>query len=304
MGAAAEENRGETAMKVLLGDYPNTRPLKSGAVRIPQLDLEFADVKLPHSAFKRVVRDLEFDIAELAIVTYLQAKAYGKPLVLIPAVVMGQMPHPCLVFNADRGRIAPSDLPGLRVGVRAYSVTTVAWVRGILANEYGVDLDRIRWITFEDPHVAEYKDPPTAERAPAGKKLVDMLLAGELDAAIVAPRDLTDARLQSVIPDAKAAAGAWCRKRGVLPINHMVVATEKILGTAASGVGLFYQGLIESREAAVAAEATGLEMVRFGVETLRPSLQIIIDYAAQQRLIPRALAVDDLFDGVTRRFGA
>ena len=299
----ANKNAQAAGLKVLLGDYPNTRPLKSGAARMPGLDLQFADVKLPHSAFKRVVRDLEFDIAELAIVTYLQAKAYGKPLVLVPAVVMGQMPHPCMVFNAERGRIAPSDLAGLRVGVRAYSVTTVTWVRGILANDYGVDLDRVRWITFEDPHVAEYRDPPTTTRAPVGMKIVDMLLAGELDAAIVSPRDLTDSRLQSVIPDAKAAAKAWCERYGVMPINHMVVATEKIIGTHRHDVERFYQLLLESKRAAIEQGAGGLEMVRFGAETLRPSLQIIIDYCMQQRLLPRALTVDELFNDVTRAFG-
>jgi len=297
------ENAQAAGLKVLLGDYPNTRPLKSGAVRMPGLDLQFADVRLPHSAFKRVVRDLEFDIAELAIVTYLQAKAYGKPLVLIPAVVMGQMPHPCLVFNGERGRIAPADLAGLRVGVRAYSVTTVTWVRGILANDYGVDLDRVRWITFEDPHVAEYRDPPTATRAPAGKNVVDMLLAGELDAAIVAPRDLTDSRLQSVIPDAKAAAQAWCERYDVLPINHMMVATENATKTMEDGVSQLFAALVESKQAAIAEGASGLQMVRFGVEKLRPSLQIIIDYCVEQRLVPRALTVDELFDDVTRVLG-
>jgi len=297
------DNAQAARLKVLLGDYPNTQGLKRASIQLPGLDLQFADVKLPHSAFKRVVRDAEFDIAELAIVTYLQAKAYGKPLVLIPAVVMGQMPHPCLVFNGERRRIAPSDLAGLRVGVRAYSVTTVTWVRGILANEYGVDLDRVRWITFEDPHVPEYRDPPTATRAPAGKKIVDMLLAGELDAAIVSPRDLTDPRLQSVIPDARAAAEAWCRQRGVLPINHMMVTTEKQSQTNGDSVRRFYRALVESRDAALAAGATGLQMVRFGVETLRPSLQIIIDYCVQQNLVPRVLTVDELFDDVTRTLG-
>src|ERR1044072_1477653 len=98
--------------------------------RSPELAFDFADVKLPNTAFKEVVRHLKYDVAELAIVTYLQAKAHGKPLTLLPAVIVGALPHPFLVYNAERAPIAPADLPGRRVGIRAYSVTTAAWIRG------------------------------------------------------------------------------------------------------------------------------------------------------------------------------
>src|SRR5262249_24575901 len=145
--------------------------------------------------------NLKYDAAELAIVTYLQAKAHGKPLVLLPAVVVGALPHPFLVYNSERGAIKPADLAGRRVGIRAYSVTTAAWIRGILQNDHGVDLGSIEWVTFEDPHVAEYGDPPTAVRAPAGNSLVQMLLNGEIAAGVVGGPDLKDARLCPVIPN-------------------------------------------------------------------------------------------------------
>ena len=118
-------------LKTLLGDYPNTLALKNGDVRSPNIVFDFADVKVPNTAFKDVVRHFKYDVAELAIVTYLQARAHGKPLVLLPAVVVGSMPHPFLVYNAERGRISPADLNGKRVGIRAYSVTTAAWMRGV-----------------------------------------------------------------------------------------------------------------------------------------------------------------------------
>jgi hypothetical protein len=165
-------------LRTLLGDYPNTLSLKSGEIRPSGFVFDFADVKVPNTAFKDVVRHLKYDVAELAIVTYLQARAHGKPLALLPAVVVGTMPHPFLVYNAERDRISPADLKHRRVGIRAYSVTTATWVRGILQNDHAVDLDSIKWVTFEDPHVAEYQDPATAERAPAGKQLVKMLLGG------------------------------------------------------------------------------------------------------------------------------
>ncbi|MGQ0651749.1 MAG: hypothetical protein ACT4P4_05700, partial [Betaproteobacteria bacterium] len=162
-------------MKALLGDYPVTKQFKA------QSTLEFADVKVPNTAFKRVVRDLEFDVAELAIVTFLLAKAHGKPLRLLPAVLTARFQHPLLV--SAKG-LKPKDLEGKKVGQRSYSVTTAAWIRGILAQEYGVDLGRIEWVTFEEPHVAEFRDPPNVTRAAAGKDVTQMLLAGELDAAI------------------------------------------------------------------------------------------------------------------------
>jgi 4,5-dihydroxyphthalate decarboxylase len=135
------------ALRALLGNYPVTRALRRGDVTSSVVRLEFADVTSASSAFKRVVRNLEFDVAELAIVTFLLAKAHGKPLVLLPAVVLGRFQHPYLVYNRERGHLTPGDLTGRRVGIRSYSVTTVTWLRGILADDWGVDLDRITWIT-------------------------------------------------------------------------------------------------------------------------------------------------------------
>ena len=153
-------------LKTLLGDYPVSRALKEGRVKSATLEFEFADVKVPHTAFKRVVRDLEFDVAEIAIVTFLMAKSHGKPLRLLPAVMFGRFQHQYLVSTKN---LSPKDLQDKRVAIRSSSVTTVAWIRGMLADDYGVDLAKVKWVTFEDAHVAEYRDPPGTERAPAGK---------------------------------------------------------------------------------------------------------------------------------------
>ncbi|HWO41096.1 MAG TPA: hypothetical protein VNO43_04765 [Candidatus Eisenbacteria bacterium] len=286
------------ALKTLLGDYPNTLALKKGEIRSPELVFDFADVKVPSTAFKDVVRHSKYDVAELAIVTYLQARTHGKPLALIPLVVLGMLPHPFLVCNAERGRLGPADLIGRRVGIRAYSVTTAAWMRGILQNDYGVDIDRIKWVTFEDPHVAEYRDPPTAERAAEGKQLARMLLDGELDAGLVGAADLKDPRLQPVIPDPDGAAKAWCRRHGIFPINHMLVVRQSLANSNPSAVKEIFGLLRESKRAAPAGSA--LDGIRFGVENIRPSLELIIHYSAQQGLIPKRFEVDELFDALTR----
>jgi 4,5-dihydroxyphthalate decarboxylase len=208
-------------LRGLLADYPVKLPLKRGEVRSPRIAFDFADVKVASSAFKRVVRDLEFDFAELAIVTYLIAKAHGKPFVLLPAVMVGRFQHQYIVYNAERGTLSPRDLAGKRIGIRSYSVTTVTWVRGILTNDYGLDLDSVKWVTFEEPHVAEFRDPPNVQRAAEGKDLTSMLLAGEIDAAIVGDRVPQDARIKTLIPDPEAAAKAWQKKvRGAADQSH------------------------------------------------------------------------------------
>lgn len=287
------------ALKALLGDYPNTKALKSGEVRSSSVVFDFADVKVPNTAFKDVVRHLKYDVAELAIVTFLQAKANGKPLVLLPAVVVGALPHPFLVYNADRGRISPADLNGKRVGIRAYSVTTAAWVRGVLQNDHGVDLDGIKWVTFEDPHVAEYSDPPTAVRAPAGRTIVQMLLDGEIDAGVVGGPDLKDSRLQPVIANPNDAAQAWCKKHNALPINHMLVVTESLAKASPSAVKEIFRMVRESKLAMPSAE-TWLDPLQFGLANIRRSLELIIRYSTQQGLISQRIPVDDLFNDMTR----
>jgi 4,5-dihydroxyphthalate decarboxylase len=260
--------------------------VKTGAVASPAVALEFADVPVPHTAFKRVVRDLEFDVAELALVTFLVAKAFGKPLALLPAVVTARFQHPLLVYDAGRGPLAPGDLAGRRVGLRSYAVTTATWIRAILADDHGVDLDRVRWVTFEDGHVAEYRDPPSAERAPAGRDMVAMLLAGELDAAIVGAPP-TDPRLVPLIPDPDAAARAWRRRTGAIQVNHMVVVQDGVAADAAREV---YAMLVASRRA-----AGDPEMNPFGVEENRRNLEVAIDCVYRQGLIPRRFSVEELF---------
>ena len=169
-----------------------------------------------HTAFKPMVREHAYDASEMALVTYLQAKAYNKGLKLLPATMLARFQHGTVLYNSERGTLAPKDLAGKRIGVRSYSQTTGVWMRGILQNDYGVDLSGVQWVTFEDGHVAEAKDPPGVIRS-KGKDITEMLLDGELDAAIYGAAMPKDARLKSVIadPDGEAGPGTpstiWCR---------------------------------------------------------------------------------------------
>jgi 4,5-dihydroxyphthalate decarboxylase len=287
-------------LSALLGEYPGTRALRRGELSSPGVQLDLADVRPVSSAFKRVVRSLEFDVAELAIVTFLLARAHGKPLVLLPAVVLGRFQHPYLVYNRDRGPLAPGDLAGRRVGIRSYSVTTVTWIRSILAEDWGVDLDRIRWVTFEEPHVAEFRDPPNVERAAPGKDLVGMLLAGEIDAAVVGERVQPDPRVVPLIPDPDAAARSWQARHGAVQINHMVTVRPSLSEARPDAVREVYRLLAESKRRAGPPPPGEPDTTPFGLEANRRNLEVAIDCVHRQRLIPRRFAVDELFDDVTR----
>jgi 4,5-dihydroxyphthalate decarboxylase len=270
-------------LNTLMGDYAVTKQFKTHTDKFA-----FAEVKgSPAQAFKRVVRNLEFDVAEMAIMTHLIAKAHGKPYRLLPFVVLARFQHPFLVYNARRGVLTPEQLHGKRVGVRSYSVTTGAWIRGILAEDHGVDISKIQWVTFEEAHVAEFRDPPNVQRAPAGKEIMAMLRAGELDAAIVGAIPKEE-HIKPVIADPEAAGKRWAEKRGAIQLNHLVVVKNSVSrGTAEEVYGL----LVESKKA-----AGDPPMLPHGLEANRRNLEVAIDCAYKQGMISRRFIVDELFE--------
>jgi 4,5-dihydroxyphthalate decarboxylase len=288
-------------LRSLLGTYAGTEALKGGRVRSPLITFDFADVKTVNKEFKPMVRDLKYDFGELAINTYLQAFEHRKPYVLLPATVMGRNQHHTIFYNADRGALAPQDLNGKRIGVRAYTVTTGVWVRGFLAHDYGVNLESLTWVTFEDPHLAEYREPANVVRATAGKDLKQMLLDGEVDAAILG--DVAEeGPLRHLVPGHAAVAQRWAHARGGIPINHMVVVRQSIADSRPDVVREIYRVLEESR--AAASLPTGLDdPLRFGVAATRESLEHMIDYSFEQQLISRRPTVDELLADATRILG-
>ncbi len=282
-------------LRVAIGDYPHTLPLKRGEITSPLLNVEYIDVKPMHLAAKPMVREHAYDIGEVALVTVLQAKAYNKGLRLLPAAMLSRFQHHTCLYNSARGELRPADLAGKRIGVRSYSQTTGVYIRGIIENDYGVDRGGVQWVTFEDGHVAEAKDPDDVIRAPAGKDITQMLIDGELDAAIYGAAMPNDPRLKSVIPDPEAAALAWYGKHHVVPVNHMVVTTDEFMQAQPQAVAEFYRLLEEGKKVAGLPKAGEIDTVKFGREENRPCLEMLISYAVQQNLIPRKLTVDELW---------
>ena len=283
-----------TTLRICLGDYPHTLPLKRGEIFSATLKLDFAEVKAMHTAFKPMVREHAYDASELALTTYFQAKAYNKGLTLLPAAMLSRFQHHTMLYNSARGTLAPKDLAGKRIGVRSYSQTTGVWIRGILENDYGVDLSGVQWVTFEDGHVAEAKDPAGAVRAEPGQDITAMLLAGDLDAAIYGAAMPKDPQLKSVVANPDADAKAWYAKHGLVPVNHMVVVTDELKRANPAAVAELYR-LLEAGKKAAGVPAGGIDTAPFGKEANRPCLELLISYAVQQGLLARPLSIDELW---------
>ncbi len=282
-----------TTLRIAIGDYPHTLPLKRGEIASSWLKLDFIEVKPMHTAFKPMVREHAYDASEMALVTAIQAKAYNKGLTLLPAAMLSRFQHGTVLYNSARGKLTPADLPGKRIGVRSYSQTTGVWIRGILENDYGVDLSGVQWVTFEDGHVAEAKEPPGVIRAEHGADITQMLIDGELDAAIYGAAMPNDPRLKSLIPDPDGAARDWYAKHRLVPVNHMVVVTDELARAKPQAVAELYRLLEAGKKAA--RQPGPLDTAPFGKEANRPALELLISYAVQQKLIPRKLSADELW---------
>jgi 4,5-dihydroxyphthalate decarboxylase len=285
-------------LKTLIGTYPHTAPLKSGALRSDRFDLAFTEIVPVWDGFDGMIREDKYDLSEMAVVTWLIARAHGKKLALLPAAMIGRFQHPFAIYNGDKGTLTPADLNGKRVGVRAMTTTTGVWLRGILANDYGVDLDSIDWVTFEEAHVAEYHD--TSRRAPPGRKSVDMLLDGELDAVL--GESSSDPRIRNLFGDPRAEAKRWHAKHKVVPINHLMVMRSADVRADPDTVREVWRLLSEGKRAA--GTPADPDPVPFGIDANRRSLELIAEYAFQLKLIPRRVSADEMFAETAALVGA
>ena len=286
-------------LRALLGDYPNTHALRRGQLTSPLAPLEFADIPVPNKAFKRVVRDVEFDVAEIALMTFLMARSRGVPLKLLPVVVFSRNPLPHLICNLERRRLSPDDLPRCRIGVRSYMTTTAIWIRALLKSQFAARLDTVEWVTFEESHVAGVPEPPGVRRIAPSADLLTMLRDGAIDAAIVDPIP-ADVRFGSVVPDPEAAFVAWCRQHGARPLNHLLVVRESIAADAPLMRELF-RLFRESRE--LAGATVDHVSTPLGLTANRKNLEVAIAVADAEGLLARPLTVDDLVTEVIASLG-
>jgi 4,5-dihydroxyphthalate decarboxylase len=289
---------GKVALETNLADYAITKALKSGTVPSDLVEFQFLGTKIANQGFKPMVREGKFDAGELAIVTFLQAKAWGKPLVLLPAVMMGRFQHNCLSYDNTRWKLAPKDIEGKHVGVRAWSQTTGVWIRGVLQHEYGVDLSKVRWSTYEDPHVAEYQDPAFLSRfEPNGRTMEQLCYDDRMFDAIVNPPAPNEPRASTLIPNPDEAALEWHRKTGAVSVNHLFTISEEV-AKRPDVVREIWRMLCETKKA-MPAPANGIDTHPFGLKANRKNLELIIEFSWEQKMLPRKMSVDECFNDLT-----
>jgi 4,5-dihydroxyphthalate decarboxylase len=292
---------GPVTLRTNLADSPSAKAVKAGEVSSPLVNFDFCGPQTANQGFKPMVREGKFDAGELAIVTYMQALDYGKPLVLLPAVMVGRFQHQFFVCRKEKSPMDPKTLEGKCVAVRSYTQTTGVWVRGILQDEYGVDLSKLNWLCWDDPHLAEYADPSDlVERAPPGyKSLNEVALAGEADAVIPAADLLANPEMRTVIQNPDETGRKWGEKYGCGHVNHFFAVHSALPKERPDVVKEIFRILKESKARAGLPKAGEIDQLPFGVENCRKSIELIARYAYEQKIVKKLYRIEDLFDEVT-----
>jgi len=309
-------------LKTVTRTQGNNRALKDGTVKPRTFQFDFLEVDPLIDAFRRMVRQLEFDITEMAITTYICARAHGKRMTALPIFIVRAFHHGAILYNTKAGIQKPKDLEGRRVGVnRGYTVTTGVWARGVLQQEHSVDLGKITWVLSGDEHVAEYRPPSNVVPIEKGKKMADMLASGELAAAIGIEVDHPD--VKPLIPNALEAGLTALRNRGHYPINHTVVVKDDLLeahpdlapevfNAFAEAKRLYVQrlksGEIEKPTAVDEVHRRVMEItgdpLPYGIAPNRKVLEELIQHALAQGIITRPVTLEELFARITHSLTA
>ncbi|MCC1494541.1 hypothetical protein [Cognatishimia sp. F0-27] len=278
------------ALTIAMGKSPIARAFLDGHAQ--GLGLAPVDVSPIHRAFRPMVEDCAFDIAELAIVTAIQAVEAGRAIIPLPLTIAARFQHKCTVQNARFSQLSPKDLEGKRVAVRAYSQTTGAWARTILDTEYGVDTRKITWVTHEGPHVRGAPEPDNVLRDPDATPTYELLRDGLVDAAIFGNDMPGEDWVCPVIPDPDAAAQQSLRRTGVVQINHVLAVTAKCAATAPDRVRTVAEGLMSAK---AELDIDGPDLLPMGADALRGSVDVLLGSIHRQGLTRRAMRFDDVF---------
>jgi 4,5-dihydroxyphthalate decarboxylase len=309
----SELNKSELKLKTVTRTQGNNQAIKDGTVKPKTFAFAFEEVEPLIAAFRRMVRDNAFDICEMAITTYICARAHGKPMTAIPVFLVRAFHHGAILVNAKAGIRAPKDLEGKKIGVnRGYTVTTGVWARGVLQDEHGVDLSKITWVLSGDEHVAEYRAPKNVVPIAPDKKMADMLVSGELAAAIGV--DIEHADIKPLIPNALDAGLAALKSRGHYPINHLVVIKDELLAKypdlAADAFNAFAEAkrlYVERLKAGKIDQPTGVDKLHqrvmeiigdplpYGIAPNRRVIEELIKHALAQGIITKPVTADELF---------
>jgi 4,5-dihydroxyphthalate decarboxylase len=330
---AAARGASRPRLKIAIASYGHTRAIKDGSIPIEGVDADFVEVVPIIQAFRRMVRDVEFDVCEMAPTTYMIARALGAPYIALPIFLMRRFHHGGFVVRPEAGIRNPKDLEGKKVGVRAYSVTTGVWTRGIFMNEYDLDSSKVTWVVDDEEHVTSLELPPNVMHAPEGKSLQSMMASGEIQAGFTGPAGVGRAgppisnwdmnaptggatgTYPELIADVENVEADWYRRTGIYPIHGLIVVKDEVIAK--------HPWLARAMmDAFTAAKLPYLEQLRLGVGDApedkryrgffslmndplpygmaanRPSIDALVTYALQQKLIPSRPELDRVFVNV------
>ena len=312
-------------LKLAVSEQPHTKRLIDGSIPIEGVDAEFVVVKPQIAAFRRMVRDLEFDVCELASTTYIIARAYNSPLVALPIFTARRFHHAGLLVRPDAQIHHPKDLEGKKVGVRAYSVTTGVWNRAILADEFGLDHSKVTWVVDDEEHVRQMRLPANVISAPAGISLAEMMARGELSAGLAASAGIgrsgsptagwktVEADYPDLFPNANELEADWYARTGIYPIHGTIVVKEDVLvehpWVGQALFNAFSQAKAEwlarlddgdaeekvDKKYAAFRRIVGQDPLPYGLEPNLPTIRALEFAAFSQKLTPRRISVDELF---------
>ena len=302
------------------GDYDRTRPLIDGTVSTPELDLTV--ISLPSGErHSRFVRSLEFDVCELQIAQYLGLKSRGAPITAIPVFPHRRFNHSCVMVRIDSDIARPEDLRGRRVGVHGHFNPIALWIRGLLQHEFDLPPSEVQWVADGSEHIPGWSPPSwlRIERAPAGRKMQDLLNMGEIDAQILSDSGADASTINKVVrrlwPNYREVEADYYRRTGIFPIRHLVVVKDEVLqrhpDVAPQLVRAFedakqqaYRYWSDHRRSSLAWFGAEQEEERallgsdpwpYSVEKNQAALETLLDYAFEQSLTDRRLDIKEIF---------
>ena len=312
-------------LKIAVADYPHTAAVRNGSIPIAGVDAEIVTVEPQIAAFRRMVRQVEFDVCELAPTTYIIARAYGAPFVALPIFVLRRFHHAGLLVRPDSGIQTPKDLEGRKVGVRAYSVTTGVWTRAVLIDEFGLDSSKVTWVVDDEEHVTQLQLPPNVIRTQPGRSLADMMADGELAAGFHGNAGVgrtgnptggwktVEAHYPDLFPNAEELEADWYKRTGIYPMHGTLVVKDSVLAEhpwiAQSLFKAFSQAKDEWLKRLAAGEAhsasdqkyaklrkiVGHDPLPYGMTANLKTIEALAKTAYQQKLTPKLMQVQDLF---------
>jgi 4,5-dihydroxyphthalate decarboxylase len=309
-------------LKIAVAEHPHTSAVRNGSIPIDGVDPEIITVEPQIAAFRRMVRNVEFDVCELAPTTYIIARAYGAPFVALPIFVVRRFHHSGLLVRPDAGIKAPKDLEGRKVGVRAYSVTTGVWTRAVLIDEFGLDSSKVTWVVDDEEHVTQLQLPPNVVHAPDGQSLADMMASGELSAGFHGNAGVgrtgaptggwktVEARYPDLFPNAEELEADWFKRTAIYPMHGTIVVKDSVLKehpwVAASLFKAFSQaknewlakldaGTVSDKKYSALQKIVGHDPLPYGLEANLPTINFLESTAYKQALTPRRMRLDELF---------